>query len=203
MGRLSDYINSGGSGGSFSSDTIEISGLVENADMIGRLLTYDQEFAKNYRKLIRDVLKTARKNLSKDIGNSMPDDPRKAARAVKFAVYKQMFGGNLSILQKRKAGARYELIRQKKLQPGQRGGNRRPKSDRTKQLESYYGADRGFVLRFLNAGTEERSTRYGMRGHIRQRGIFAYIAPYHIENAAEIVADAVTEYINQIQNGKN
>jgi hypothetical protein len=121
---------------------------------------------------------------------------------VKFAVYKTLFGGNLSILAKRKAGAKYELVRKRKLDenPHQRGGNRRPRSQRTKQLETYFGADRGFVLRFLNAGTDTRETRNGSRGAIRPRGVFEHTAPWQMETAAEIMADKINEYVKKVAN---
>lgn len=198
MGRLSDYIN----GGKTVKDHVEVRGLVENADMFDHLLTTDTKFNDSTRAMIRSVLKDARKKVSRDISGYLDSDPRKAARAVKFAVYKTLFGGNLSILSKRKAGARYELVRKRKLDenPHQRGGNRRPRSQRTQQLETYFGADRGFVLRFLNAGTNTRQTRYGTRGAIAPRGVFEHTAPWQIETAAEIMADKINEYVKKVAN---
>ena len=122
---------------------VKITGLIENTKMFDRLLTTDESMSKNIKTLIKDLLKTARKKLSNDAKNYIENDPRKAARAVKFAVYKTMIGGNLSILAKKRAGARYELVRQRKLDqnPHQRGGNRRPRSQRTTQIDTYFGAD--------------------------------------------------------------
>lgn len=185
--------------GNVKSEYIEITGLVENTRMFDRLLTTDESMSKNINKLIKDLLKTARKKLTNDAKSYIKNDPRKAARAVKFAVYKTVFGGNLSILSKKRAGARYELIRQRKLDqnPNQRGGNRRPRSQRTKQLDTYFGADRGFVLRFLNAGTAQRQTRFGNRGAISPTGLFSNTAQIHMETAAEMLADAINEYISR------
>ena len=160
--------------------------------------------AKEVKAFIRKALKDARKNLSNDAKNYLKSDPRKAARAVKYSVYKSMFGGNVSILQKRAgtAGARYQLVRQKKLQPGQRGGNRRPRvDDQRNRLETYFGADRGFVLRFINSGTVSRQTRFGNRGAISQRNWFGHTAPWQMESAAEKVAAAINEYVNKEING--
>jgi len=198
MGRLSDYIN----GGKTVKDHVEVRGLVENAEMFDHLLTTDTNFNDSTRAMIRSVLKDARKKVSRDISGYLDSDPRKAARAVKFAVYKTLFGGNLSILSKRKAGAKYELVRKRKLDenPHQRGGNRRPRSQRTQQLETYFGADRGFVLRFLNAGTNTRETRYGTRGAIGPRGVFEHTAPWQMETAAEIMADKINEYVKKMAN---
>lgn len=198
MGRLSDYIN----GGKTVKEHVEVRGLVENANMFDHLLTTDKKFYDSTRSFIRSVLKDARKKVSRDIQTFIENDPRKAARAVKFAVYKTLFGGNLSILSKRKAGVKYELVRQRKLDenPHQRGGNRRPRSQRTQQLETYYGADRGFVLRFLNAGTDTRETRFGTRGAIRPTGLFEHTAPWQMETAAEILADNINEYVKKVAN---
>lgn len=209
MGRLSEYINgSRGRSAFLDSDStsrnsgVEVSGFLENSEMLGRLLTDDPYMAANLKKVIRQVLKEARGRLSKDIASYLENDPRKAARAVKFGVYKSLFGGNLSILTKKKAGARYNLIRQKKLQPGQRGGNRRPRvDDQRNRLDTYYGSDRSFILRFLSSGTVDRQTRYGSRGNIGQRDLFGRTAPWQMEQAAQEVAANITEYIKQQTNG--
>lgn len=165
-------------------------------------MTSNPYMATSLRKLIRQVLKEARGRLSGDIASYLDNDPRKAARAVKYGVYKSIFGGNLSILNKRKAGAKYQLIRQKKLQPGQRGGNRRPRiDDGRNRLDYYFGSDRGFVLRFLNSGTVERSSRFGDRGSISQRNLFGRTAPWQMEQAADEVAANISEYIKHQTNG--
>lgn len=202
MGRLSEYINSGGSsGGSQRNGDVEVSGFLENSEILGRLMTEDPYMAANLKKVIRQVLKEARGRLTKDIAGYLENDPRKAARAVKYGVYKSLFGGNLSILTKRKAGAKYELIRQKTLQPGQRGGNRRPRVPERNRLEYYYGSDRSFILRFISSGTTQRQTRYGNRGSIGQRDLFGRTAPWQMETAAEELAANITEYIKQQTNG--
>ena len=209
MGRLSEYINGSrgrsafiDSGRTQKNGDVEVSGFLENSEILGSIMTNDPYMAANLRKLIRQVLKEARGKLSKDIANYLNNDPRKAARAVKFGVYKSLFGGNLSILNKRKAGSKYQLIRQKKIQPGQRGGNRRPRVDDDRnRLDTYFGSDRGFILRFLSSGTVDRNTRYGNRGSISQRNLFGRTAPWQMETAAEEVAANITEYIKQQTNG--
>lgn len=180
---------------------VEVSGFIENSEMLGHLMTSDPYMAGNLRKLIRQLLKDARKRVSDDIAEYLDDDPRKSARAVKYAVYKTLFGGNVSILQKRKSGVKYELRRVKKLQPGQWGGNRRPRVKENNRLDYYYGADRGFILRFLSSGTVERKTRYGSRGNIGQRNLFEHVAPWQMRTAAEELAANITEYIKQQTNG--
>lgn len=216
MGRLSEYINgsrgrttyldsatssSGGNAGSY----VQVNGFVENDEMFERLLTSSTTMDLNLRALIRKVLKEARKNLSNDARSYIKNDPRKAARAVKSSVYKQLFGGNLSILRKRKAGPKYQLVRHRKIDenPRQIGGNRRPVNSNTEaeRLNKYYGSDRGFILRFLNAGTGNRQSRYGKRGSIRQTGWFEHTAPWQMETAAQNVAEAINELIKHETNG--
>jgi hypothetical protein len=226
MGRLSEYINGyrgrhsvygmtspryntrtgslnkGGDNGA----PVQVFGVEANLEVFGHIMTNDPQMAGMFRKFIRDVLKEARKKLSKDAKAYMKSDPRRAAQAVRFSVYKSMFGGNLSILQKKRgsAGAKYELRRQRKIEqnPKMRGGNRRPRiDDGRNRLEYYYGADRGFALRFLGSGTVNRTSRFGNRGSIRKTNWFGHTAPWHMEDAADKVAEAINEYITQQANG--
>lgn len=198
MGRLSEYMwTHGASGG----NTVEVTGVAENQEMLGHLLTYEPGFDREFRKVIKTLLREARNNLSKDAKNYLKSDPRKAARAVKYSVYKTLFGGNISILSKRRAGAKYELQRERKLRPGQWGGNRRQRSKRTEDIDTYFGADRGFILRFLNAGTSERMTRYGNRGSIPSTGWFEHTAPWQMEAAASKLAAEIESYITKQANG--
>jgi hypothetical protein len=226
MGRLSEYINGyrgrhsvygmtspryntrtgslnkGGDNGA----PVQVFGVEANLEVFGHIMTNDPQMAGMFRKFIRDVLKEARKKLSKDAKAYMKSDPRRAAQAVRFSVYKSMFGGNLSILQKKRgsAGAKYELRRQRKIEqnPKMRGGNRRPRiDDGRNRLDYYYGADRGFALRFLGSGTVNRTSRFGNRGSIRNTNWFGHTAPWHMEDAANQVAEAINEYITQQANG--
>ena len=195
-------LNKGGDNGG----PVQVYGVDANLEAFGRMMTNDPNMAGMFRKYIRQVLKEARKKLSQDVKSYMKSDPRKAAQAVKFSVYKSMFGGNLSILQKKRgtAGAKYELRRIRKVvqNPTMRGGNRRPRvDDGRNRLDYYYGADRGFVLRFIGSGTVRRTSRFGSRGSIRQTDWFGHTAPWHMEDAAGQVAEAITEYITQQANG--
>ena len=225
MGRLSEYINgyrgrhsvygmysprfntrtgslnAGGDNGG----NVQVFGVEANLAVFGRLMTSDPSMAGIFRKYIRQVLKDARKKLTQDAKDYMKSDPRKAAQAVKFSVYKTMFGGNLSILQKKKgtAGKKYELRRVRKVEqnPTMRGGNRRTRYDERNRLDYYYGADRGFILRFIGSGTVPRTSRFGLRGAIRQTDWFGHTAPWHMEDAAGQVAEAINEYVKQQTNG--
>jgi hypothetical protein len=190
-----------GGGSSESSESVELYGFIENQEKFEHMLTYEPNFDRHVRKLIKELLKEARKNIVKDLGEYLKNDPRKAYRAVKHVVYKQLFGGNVSILKKRKAGAKYELIRQRTLQPGQRGGNRWPRIKSRNRLDQYYGSDRGFILRFLSSGTVDRETHYGSRGHIERSDLFGHIAPWHMQQAAMDLVANINEYIKRVANG--
>ncbi len=170
----------------------------------GRLMATDKETRKRIQKIIREELKDAAKRLREDAKYEMKEDPRKAFRAVKSSVYRRILGGNVSILNPRRAGARYQLIRERKLDmnPYQRGGNRRPRSARTEQVDSYFGKDRAFILRFVSSGTAARKTRYGNRGSIVARNWFQNMAPHEMElaagNLAEVIEEELAEAYNEI-----
>ena len=188
-------------GSSESSESVELSGFIENQEKFEHMLTYEPNFDRHIRTLIKKLLQEARKHISQDIKNYIKEDPRKAARAVKHIVYKQLFGGNVSILKKRNAGAKYDFIRQHKLQTGQRGGNRRTRYESRNRLDQYYGSDRGFILRFISSGTVERESRFGKRGSIRKTNMFGHIAPFHMQKAAMDLAANINEYIKRVANG--
>jgi hypothetical protein len=195
-------LNKGGDNGG----SVQVYGVDANLEAFGRMMTSDPEMAAIFRKYIRNVLKEARKKLTTDARSYMNSDPRKAAQAVKFSVYKGIFGGNLSILQKKRgqAGAKYELRRQRIVEqnPHMRGGNRRPRiDDGRNRLDYYYGSDRGYILRFIGSGTVDRTSRFGSRGTIRQSNWFGHTAPWHMEEVAAQVAEAINEYVNKQING--
>ena len=141
-------------------------GLEDQVKKIEKLRTSDPTMAKLLNAEIRTMLRKVRDALSKQAktGLQMNSDTRQAYKAVQHMVYKRIFGGNVNILQRRKAGEKRAYDPPRKLVAGQRGGNRRKRSDRTKDLQEYYGADLGFVLRFLNAGTEGRYAGFGRNG---------------------------------------
>ena len=226
MGRLSEYINgyrgrhsvygmysprfntrtgSLNKGGDNGGTEVQVFGIDVNLEMLGSLMTNDPTFNRNLFKYMKQVLREARKKVSNDAKAYMKSDPRKAYMAVKYAMKKNVLEGDVDILSKKKgtAGARYELHRQRKLDnnPKQRGGNRRERFDDRNRLDTYYGADRGFILRFIGSGTVPRTSRFGNRGVIRQSNWFGHSAPWHMQEAAAKMADAINEYIKQETNG--
>lgn len=164
-------------------------------EALAALFVSNKETRKRIRKIIREELKDAVKRVREDARYAMYSDPRKAYRAVKSMIYRKILGGNISILQRKKAGTRYQLVRDRKLDKNQhqRGGNRRSRSARTEALETYFGADRSFVLRFINTGTVTRTTKYGNRGAIVARNWFANDAPHEMDLAAENLSAVIEE----------
>ena len=174
------------------------------------LMFKDRNFRTQFYKLIKQELKKARNNTSKDIRQFVGSgyqhsqgDPRQAFRAIKYSVYKDGMGGNISVYNKRSASQqRVKLNRERKIDknPHQRGGNRIKRNENSKSsaLDSYWGSDRSFILRFLNVGTVARTSRHGNRGSIVGRTSFATISAWHIRSAAEEIEKQVTEAIEEI-----
>lgn len=141
--------------------SVTISGLDELDKKLAQLKTDSPGFEKRLRDVIRKILGKARANLRKDAvdGLDMKSDPRHAYKAIRFAVYKKIFGGQVNILQSRKAGAEtnYKPPRKGTSDPKGRGGNRRTRVSRN--LDKYEGVDRGFILRWLNGGMTKTNPR--------------------------------------------
>ena len=136
-------------------DAFTIEGYEEQMKQLKRMMTDDPTFRRRINDVLRQVLKEARKAISDDAKEVVKNDPRNAYKAVRSSVYKRILGGQVNILSRRKAGTPTNYRKPLKGLPS-RGGNRWGRSERTKKLEGYEGLDRGFVLRFINAGTEDR-----------------------------------------------
>lgn len=177
---------------------ITIEGLDALEEKLKRMRTDDPTFEKRLRGAIRQIIMEARKELSDNAqtGLQMESDPRHAYRAVRSSVYKRLFGGQVNILSSRKAGTGRLYEPQRTLDPSKRGGNRRPRGKRTEHLMSYQGKDRGFILRFLNAGTAERETRFGNRGAISARNWFGSASQQEMNMAADKLQVIIDRIIN-------
>lgn len=200
-----------------SNGTIEIKGLSEFEAKLQKLKTDNPDFEKRLRGVIRKVLGEARANLRKDAasGLQMENDPRHAYKAVRYAVYKRLFGGQVNILNSRKAGGETAWKPARTLTPGQRGGNRRQRNSR--DLDKYEGVDRGFILRWLNDGmtktnprvihfTENESRKVdkwnkhpntGNRGAIKARNWFGNASLQELQKVAGQMQELVDKVINE------
>ena len=132
-----------------------IEGYEEQVKQLKSLMIDDPGFRRRVNAVIAQVMKEARNAISQEARSVVENDPRGAYKAVRSAVYRRILGGQVNILQKRRAGSPTNDQKPRKGLPP-RGGNRWGRSERTKALEGYQGSDRGFVLRFLNAGTADR-----------------------------------------------
>lgn len=182
---------------------LEIDGFVEARKELEQLMFKNPEMEKKVQGLIRKVLSKARSQMTAAARSAMDSDPRDAYKAVRTMVYRQILGGNINILNKKKAGSSRSSYEPKRtLRPGQVGGNRRLRSQRTEQVDGYMGSDRGFILRFVNAGTAQRSTRYGNRGAIRARNWFGNTSQRAMQEAAAQFSTLIDQLIKEtIGNG--
>ena len=186
--------------------TIVLEGIEDRIKRLGEASTKNPQMRRRINEVIRQTLRAVAANLRKDArsGLQMDSDPRNAYRAVRMAVYRRLFGGQVNILSSRKAHPMWLYEPPRTLRPGQRGGNRAKRAQRTADLMSYQGVDRGFILRFLNGGTGDRAIHSmgdkslntgsvsilktkgigGNRGSIAARNWFGARSQQELENAA-------------------
>ena len=131
--------------------------LISNvADNLRAAMTTDPNMRKAIQQHIREALWEARKEMINS-ANFANGDPRQSLRAIRNSVYEKVLGGQINIKRSRKdhgSGSAYTPPRT--LTPGQRGGNRRPRSRRTEQINSGSPLDRGWILNILDKGTKTR-----------------------------------------------
>ena len=173
--------------------------LIQQKEMLERLVAGDSPVVKNVRKIISTELATMRKEMTKEAKDAMDSDPRHARTAVRRSVYKAILGGQVNILNPRTAGQKRLIRMRRKMDsnPHQWGGNRTKVSQRTENLNSYCGKDRGFILRFLNNGTGARTSSYGNRGSISARMWFNNASKGEMEKAAERISRLIDEEIDK------
>ena len=202
--------------------------LISNvADNLQAAMTTDPKMRKAIQQHIREALFAARR----EVMSAFPadnGDPRQSRKSIRTTVYEKILGGNINILTGGKAhgGGSYEPPRT--LTPGQRGGNRRKRSERTKQIMNYGPLDRQWILRFVNSGTKTRvigfrntqksnrskyearvyrisrgdKARTGNRGSIAARNWFMSSAESALGNAAQTIAELIEIEAAAIVNGE-
>ena len=133
-------------------EAFKVTGLAELSKKLDSLLTSNPTMEKKIQKIIGKALRRAEKQMEKYVDSSVlkKNDPRHAAKAIRYTVYRRILGGNLNILHGKQRGAASSYTPER--HPSHRGGNRKTRSDRTIRMEGYEGADRSFILRFHNAG---------------------------------------------------
>ena len=129
--------------------------VLEQKQILEQALSTNPKTQKALQKLIRRVILDAR---AETVGNIhfKNGDPRHAAQSVRTTVYKKILGANINIYQSRKAHGVSDYIQPRKGSIG-RGGNRRQRMSR--DLGKYGPLDRGFILRWVNAGMTRTNPR--------------------------------------------
>lgn len=158
-------------------------------------LSSSPEMEKKLRKIVREEIASARAAMVGRASNALGSDPRGAAQSVRSSVYKSLLGGQINIFDGKRGGGGSSYAPARTLRVGQRGGNRRPRSARTEQVDGYGPGQRGFILRFVNSGVSSRSTRYGNRGSIGARNWFRAAGDAELNAAAERIARVIEEEI--------
>ena len=132
------------------------------------------------------------------VRGAFPTNRHKLDQAVSVRKYKSIWGGNVNIYNGRgQAGAGLTIIKTRK--------RNRYVSERTKQVESYVGKDRAFILRALEMGNRDVRVAgsrgnnrggHGSRGMLTARNFFADSAP-KVTEAAQQQIERVVETIQK------
>lgn len=190
--------------------------FVEQKEVLDRLLSTNPNTQKALQRLIRRVLKEARAMVVSRI--KFKHDPRGTKRAVRSIVYKKILGGNINILNPKKAHGTTSYNPPHRGSAG-RGGNRRKRSAETARIMSYDGLDREFVLRWNDSGTNGRNIRFtenphrkvdkwnqhpntGNRGSIAGRHFFRTYGEAALIKAAETLSELIYTELEEMVNKK-
>lgn len=173
--------------------------ILEQQRALEAALSTSPKAEKVLRKIIRKYVKEARTQVVSGI-HFKNGDPRKTAWAVRTAVYKKVLGANINIFNSSKAHGANSYEPPRKLRPGQRGGNRLPRSYDTQRMMHYAPQDRGMIMRWQNEGTGERTTRYGNRGSIAARNFFRPLGDRAMGQMRDNLAKAIEEEMQALIN---
>ena len=177
--------------------------------MLDRMLFDNVVKKKDVRKIIRQEIAPARKDVIAAAKGAMKSDPRNAKIGVKTMVYKNATGANVSLFN-RKGSAK--SVKEYNPPRGGRSGIKRNRSvsKDTARINSYRGRDRAFILRFINDGTEGRhafkksrskNNRTAYRGAIAARNFFG-VAEESMRRASGRISDRVVRLITEVSEGK-
>ena len=183
--------------------------VLEQKEVLEKALSTNPKTKKALQKLIDKALKEIRPEVIANIRASLGSDPRGAAQGLRRIVYKKLLGGDINILNsRRKAKGPISYEPPRKLQPGQRGGNRVPRSRRTDEVMHYGPLDRQWILRIVNSGTSNRvaGTRngrlHGNRGAIAARNWFKPRGQSALNKAVDNLANLIDTELENILNKK-
>lgn len=181
--------------------------IVETKKILETALTTNDKTQSRLRRLIRKYVLEARKQVV--VGIKFENgDPRHAARAVRTSVYKKILGANMNILNTKKAHGFNSYEPPRTLRQGQRGGNRVPRGESTNRRMHYAPLDRGFILRFVNSGTDDRTAGTsggrlsGNRGAIAPRNFFRPLGDRAFGIMRDNLAAAIEAEVAKIMKSK-
>lgn len=186
--------------------------IVQQQRVLEAALSTNPKTQKALQKLINRVLKDARLDVVGAMRRSYDNgDPRGTAYNVRRVVYKEILGGNLNILKRRKksASVRNNYEPPRKLKPHQRGGNRVPRGRRTDTVMHYGPLDRWWIQYMLEHGTGERmaGTRGGRlsgnRGVLAPRNFFTKAARPALQKAVENLSHLIDTELEAMLNKKS
>lgn len=154
----------------------------EFVEMCERLRYEQLVKASDIRRVFAKVAKPVKQSVQQGFRASVKSDPRKAWKGVRVITLKDGKGVIVGLLNPRKAG---NAMAVGSRSTGGRSGIRRnrKRSARTNQVDGYQGADRSFILRMHNQGTEIRIA--GTRDGNMKRAKRGVLAPKKFFNRAE------------------
>ncbi len=196
---------------------VNTAAVVEQKDVLERALSTNPKTQKALQKLIRQAILEARAQVISS-QKFKHGDPRGARYAVRTMVFKKILGANINIYNSRKAHGSTSYEPPRKGVSG-RGGNRLQRSARTARLMSYDALDRGFILRWLNEGVQDRGINFktddkrkvdkwnkhpntGYRGGIAARNWFRPSASSALRQATDVLSNLIDTELEVILNNK-
>lgn len=174
----------------------------EFVEMCDRLLYDNIVKTSDIRKAFAKVAKPVKKDVQQAFRASVRKDPRKASKGVRIITLKKGKGVVVGLLDPRKAGNAMAIGSNS---TGGKSGIRRKRkrSARTNQVDGYVGADRSFILRMLNQGTENRiagtrdgNIRTANRGQLTAKRFFDR-AEAGMKKASQSLAQELGKIIEQ------
>lgn len=160
---------------------------IENKEvllMLDRLVYSKMVETNDIRKVFRKVMSPVRKAVQNAAKQSLGTDPRDAWKGVRVITLKKGAGAVAGLLNP------YGGIKSSGIYRKPRGGKsgiirNRAKSDRTKQVEGYFGKDRAWILRIINQGTVNGPRMAGTRGTLKKEANRGELTAKKFFNAAE------------------
>lgn len=176
--------------------------IVEQKQILEQALSTNPNTQKALQKLIRRVIKEARAETASKI-KFKNGDPHHSVQSIRTTVYKKILGANINIYNSRKNhGAVNYTPPRKQRPPHARGGNRIKRSAETQRMLNYGPLDRGFILRWVNSGTDGRTSRYGNRKSIAARNFFRTNGESAMIKATDNLANLIDTELENILNKK-